>query len=472
VLAAEATASAEARATALQELYTDMSAASSRATACSLWATWGHFHDQWFGQVVEVLPLTQEKIFAVAACFKKGGYRAWPSYASKAKEQHILTGNVWDLQLDFAVRKATASVMRGLGVARQSTPFDLGQCLEAVRGGEVALKDSAPVGWGNFLVTATYFIMREIEVANSKVEHVTVLHRERKVQLLLPVSKKDPRAVGCLRSWQCLCKQGAAAAEARHDCPFHAITGQLALLREHFGDPLPEGLPLFPTAAGVPAAKTAIVEALETTVQAYGAPVALPNGAKLLGGHSFRVTGAQRLAALGVEVVKIMVLARWAGETVLRYIRDAPLDNLPAEVRALEEKRNLFTALEKLQAEVRGIDSKVDAQKGEAERIAHELFARFGPAVAKPYIANGNRTRFKVHVAAVDGVESLPQNWKTKCGVKFGAWAFTRHATKDAFPADTWCAKCFDQGGSGRRAAASSTDSSAVGSEGSSSEVD
>ncbi len=30
------------------------------------------------------------------------------------------------------------------------------------------------------------------------------------------------------------------------------------------------------------------------------------------------------LAALGVEIVKTMVLARWAGEAVLRYVVDAP----------------------------------------------------------------------------------------------------------------------------------------------------
>ena len=47
------------------------------------------------------------------------------------------------------------------------------------------------------------------------------------------------------------------------------------------------------------------------------------------------------MAALGVEVIKIMILARWSGDTVLRYIKDAPLANLPNEVLALEGKRDL-----------------------------------------------------------------------------------------------------------------------------------
>ena len=143
---------------------------------------------------------------------------------SKAKEHHILAGHVWDQQLDFAGRKATASVTRGLGVARQSTPFNLLQALAAVRADKVSLPDSAPMGWKNLLVVATFFIMREIEVANARVEHVTIYPKELKAQLLLPVSKKDPRAVGCSRSWQCLCKDSTQRASARDDCPYHAVT--------------------------------------------------------------------------------------------------------------------------------------------------------------------------------------------------------------------------------------------------------
>lgn len=243
------------------------------------------------------------------------------------------------------------------------------------------------------------------------------------------------------------------------------MTDQLAKLRVHFGDPLPEGLPLFPTEEGQPIAKAVVVASLEATVQAYGAPIVQPNGARLLGGHSFRVTGAQQLASLGVEVVKIIVLARWAGESVLRYIRDAPLDNLPAEVKALEDKRSLLGALEKLQADVRCIDKKVDSQKDEAAKIASELFEKFGPTATKPYIANGNLKRFKLHWAAVDGTEVLPQQWKTRCGVKFGSWNFTRHASKDAFPIDTLCTKCFGQPSPAQRIEPPTSESSTEGSE-------
>jgi hypothetical protein len=292
-------------------------------------------------------------------------------------------------------------------------------------------------------VLATFFVMREIEAANIRVDHVTIDAKEQMVQLLLPVSKKDPRAVGCSRAWKCLCRAGEPWEETRHDCPYHAATQQLARLRMRFGSPLPADLPLFPTEDGQPVARAAVIAALEATVQAYGDPIMQPNGSRLLGGHSFRVTGAQQLAALGVDVIKIMVLARWAGESVLRYVRDAPLDNLPDEVRALEEKKSLLGALEKLQADVRNLNNKVDGQAEDAAKIADELYSKFGPSVSKPFIANGNQKRFKLHWAAVDGSEVLPQQWKTRCGVKFGNWSFTRHGSKTEFPIDTWCTKCF-----------------------------
>jgi len=114
------------------------------------------------------LPLTQETIFAVAACFKAGGYRA------KAKEHHVMGGHAWHAQLDMAVRKAATSVSRGMGVARQSAPFDLDWALLAVSEDKVALPVNAPLGWHNLLVTATSFIMREIEVAFARAGHITL----------------------------------------------------------------------------------------------------------------------------------------------------------------------------------------------------------------------------------------------------------------------------------------------------------
>ena len=82
-----------------------------------------------------------------------------------------------------------------------SLAFDLLAALRVAVGTDLSLPASAPVGWANLLVVGTFFVMREIEIAFAKVAHITINHEARKVTLLLPVSKKDPRALGCERSW-------------------------------------------------------------------------------------------------------------------------------------------------------------------------------------------------------------------------------------------------------------------------------
>ena len=52
----------------------------------------------------------------------------------------------------------------------------------------------------------------------------------------------------------------------------------------------------------------------------------------MFGGHTARVTGSQGLAAAGIEVNKVRILARRSGEVILRYVADAPLKSLRADL--------------------------------------------------------------------------------------------------------------------------------------------
>ena len=92
---------------------------------------------------------------------------------------------------------------------------------------------------------------------------------------------------------------------------------------------------------------------------------------------------------------------------------------------------------------MQGLDARVEGQHADLARLIKEACERFGPAPEKPYIAKGGHIRFKLHVAAVDGTEVLPTIWRTKCGEKFASGAFTRHGSRDGFPLDTLCTKCF-----------------------------
>ena len=93
--------------------------------------------------------------------------------------------------------------------------------------------------------------------------------------------------------------------------------------------------------------------------QGHGEPTVGQNGSRLLGGHSFRVTGAQRLAAARVEIIKMMVLARWSSEVVLRYVKDAPLIGLSDQVKTLEDKQDLARLLAKAADDAELLASKI-----------------------------------------------------------------------------------------------------------------
>jgi hypothetical protein len=58
-------------------------------------------------------------------------------------------------------------------------------------------------------------------------------------------------------------------------------------------------------------------------------------GRDAIGEHVWRVSGARHLAALNLPRVMIKLLARWGGETIDRYIRDAPLRALTVTYNAV-----------------------------------------------------------------------------------------------------------------------------------------
>ena len=403
---------------------------------------------------VPVLPLTAAKVYLVSALFKQGGYRAYKTYQSKAKDMHVLAGFPWDVQLDLAFRKSSLSVLRGLGASRQSAPFDLILLLQKAAEPDVQLTDGAPIGWTNLLVIGTFFVMREIELAAALAIHLSIDEAARKLTLRLPVSKTDYRAIGCSRSWTCLCTAGSA----RADCPFCAGVAQLGCLRRCFGEPLPDRLPLFPARSGTACRKTDVIKTLEANLAAVGVPIQSESGERLFGGHSFRVTGAQRLATLGVEVSKIMVLARWASDAVLRYVREAPLEHLSAEVLELEAQQDLVQTIRNLESKIDVLADRVDQQAEGSDTVAAglrqeldghvaNLQAQFAPTAERRVISKCGAGRHKVHLAQRTDQDAPPLAWRTLCGLGYAKWTFTRHLSTDEFPVDALCSKCFGRSG-------------------------
>ena len=433
----------EARQTAIKNLIDGFSAASSRPSSSTRWNTWVAFDRVMAEEGEEPLPLTADKIVRAAACFKEGGYRSFRNFLSKAKEMHILAGHEWNDLLRTIARKATLSVERGMGPPRQSAPFDLDELLAFASTQVVCRTVGAPIGWSHLLVIGTFFVMREIEIAAALAVHVRIDTDKQIVFLRLPASKTDVTGVGCTRSWACLCREG----RRRPACPYHAAIEQLALLKVIFGEPLTDTLPLFPVASGNCVEKKAVIRTLEATLLAAGQPTTDDTGAKIYGGHSFRVSGARMLASLGVDIAKIMVLARWASDAVLRYVRDAPLDTLPSEVAFLMDQRNAQAQVQEatahMEAEHDDLKETVAALRARMDEATAVLARVCAPPPACKIIAKHNGRKKKAHEAMVDGTDAPPQQWRTRCGRPFADWVFTRHADVAEFPEDFICRACF-----------------------------
>ena len=220
-LALAAAASDESRRKAMDMLKVLMVAPSAAASQDSLLRTWHAFHCEWFGVGVPVLPLTSEKVYAICAMFRAGGYRAVENYVARAKDSHLEHGHQWTEFLDRACRKAKRAVSRGIGPARQSAALDLEEAYRALH--TLAVQPGGrrgPLGPKHLVVCGAVWMMRELELSCAQVKHVSVDRGLMSVEWHLPASKTDVKALGKARSWGCVC-----AGMLQYPCPVHAVLG-------------------------------------------------------------------------------------------------------------------------------------------------------------------------------------------------------------------------------------------------------
>ena len=66
------------------------------------------------------------------------------NYLSRIKEFHITSGYDWSDRLDLIPKKCARSVLRGLGAAHRSEPFDLLGTFDRLKGTVEPLVDGGP----------------------------------------------------------------------------------------------------------------------------------------------------------------------------------------------------------------------------------------------------------------------------------------------------------------------------------------
>ena len=113
-------------------------------------------------------------------------------------------------------------------------------------------------------------------------------------------------------------------------CPYHVALGHRDLLSSKFAvnGSVPPNLPVFPSVDGLPVKKARVVATFECLAYRCQCPLKDALGRRAFGGHSARVSGARYLSSIGVELLKISILARWQSEVILRYVGDSPLVSL------------------------------------------------------------------------------------------------------------------------------------------------
>ena len=409
----------DTKAQALREVQADSLAVTSGAVYSSLVKTWAEFHRAWFGAESNPFPLTVSSIWAVAAMFKKGRYRGYPNYLSAAKDKHIEQIGTWAKSLKLAARKSTRSVLRGIGPGRQSQSLDVFE-VHNLKLGFVPLVPGGPCNPGLLIEVSAFWLPREIEISLARHKHIQIDTERSLATLTLPASKTDTQALGCSRSWGCVCDGNWSK-----PCGFHSMQAQDVFLKNKFGDGVStaDNLPLFPTSSGSTCEKAAVVDTITAIASRLLIPTVDDEGNQLFGGHSLRVLGARHLASIGIELGVIMLIARWESKIIMRYVAEAPLTAVTEKYRSNSEASEFTKIVSQLRSEVASsLEFKAPHSNGEIDGLLksiQDVDTRLKQMENSKGVYVVNRDTNIFHFAAFDNDRTSPEEWNTRCGWKF-----------------------------------------------------
>ena len=198
------------------------------------------------------------------------------------------------------------------------------------------------------------------------------------------------------------------------------MSSHVDLLSSRFGPPAADDhLPLFPTADGGLVSPETMLELIELLATMLGEDLYSKEGRRKYGKHSWRSTGAVFLAGIGVDLLKIQLMARWSSEVITHYSRLAPLKAITADFkRAVMERSGKSKSSSK--ADVRSIKSAVDVAMAKVTEEVKELdmLVRRIQHETRPARYLRNRTTNKVH-RILCGYEEAGPSAITHCGWKY-----------------------------------------------------
>ena len=293
-----------------------------------------------------------DMLYAVAAALWKAGYRSLDSYIAVAKQEIILQhGSIPDV-FALHIRRVIRAAARGRGPPKQACELPFLKLEEfALR--EEPLSPAGPCFPGRVAVIASWWMLREIELMNLSLDCVSF--DDTNAHIMLPVSKVDPTGKGTSRSLCCTCSSTSA-----NLCPFHVLKAQTSWALSLPGSSASS--PLCPCPAGVPPTTKEVVLTILAMAQHFGLNLHTRSGAPRFTGHSFRVTGAMLLASSGIDIWRIQLHGRWGSDTVLQYVRLAPLaKSLALEVSLGKDLSDVQTALLQAKATLSSLTPQASA---------------------------------------------------------------------------------------------------------------
>lgn len=363
-----------------------------------------------------VMPLSPEKLRALAGALRTSGYKSAHTYLAEAKLAHIEKGWDWTNLLDRHFRLCTKAVKRGVGPAKKAP-----EVAEDLWKAHPLLPDDGQsqgkVKWAPLLFACgVHWMMREIEIAALTSKNVTFDDKSRLVTLTWRESKMDQEGATISRTLQCLCSGSCDIA-----CPYAV----LEVLVNQAGLQGNEGAALSVSAEGTVATKAQLIADWRDL---YG---------KEISGHSSRRTGALQYIRGGWSVSQVAFLGRWKSNVILEYAKEA-LQSIPlnadkrlfgmvegfqapqevqdTNVRPTNQHQSNIELVGKLRAE---IDSFMDGSKAkshELDRKVQALEAKFeGYTKFLPCLVKSTRTQV-MHRNNKIFLCSPSFMWKTTCG--------------------------------------------------------
>ena len=256
-------------------------------------------------------PPTVGKIERVAATLRYGKYRSASSYLGQYRADSEREGYTLDGPLNRSFTDMSRSCTRGIGAPIRSKALPLERLGELPRSRKPWVLHG-PVSPRTAIVVGAWFLTREVELSCSRACLVRVTEGSpATISWSLPASKSDLRADGVERVHVCGC-EGAQ----KPGCPVCSMRKHLTFLRTAFpamvrGESFADDFPLFPTDQGGVCSKEAMSATLVEAAKFLGVPLESPDGSEVISGHTLRVTGAQGLTRLGLELWAVQLFGRW-----------------------------------------------------------------------------------------------------------------------------------------------------------------